>query len=76
MCFTRSSNLGSGGLPLSSVALNMHADLRHGTMPIAPPRIAKSTVEAVGRRIDALRRFGYPETEILGEASYSQTPLR
>jgi len=39
-------------------------------------RIAESAVEAVGGRIDALKKFGFPETEILGEAFYSQTPLR
>ena len=39
-------------------------------------RLAESAIEAVGGRIGTLRKLGYPETHILGESFYSQTPLR
>lgn len=39
-------------------------------------RLAESAIEAVGGRIGTLQQFGHPETHILGESFYSQTPLR
>jgi len=39
-------------------------------------RLAESAIEAVGGRIGTLQAFGHPETHILGESFYSQTPLR
>jgi hypothetical protein len=39
-------------------------------------RLAESAIETVGGRIGMLKKLGYPETHILGESFYSQTPLR
>jgi hypothetical protein len=39
-------------------------------------RLAESAIETVGARIETLKKLGYPETHILGESFYSQTPLR
>jgi hypothetical protein len=39
-------------------------------------RLAESAIETVGGRIETLKKLGYPETHILGESFYSQTPLR
>jgi hypothetical protein len=39
-------------------------------------RLAESAIETVGGQIGTLKKLGYPETHILGESFYSQTPLR
>jgi hypothetical protein len=39
-------------------------------------RLAESAIETVGGRIETLKKLGYPQTHILGEFFYSQTPLR
>jgi hypothetical protein len=39
-------------------------------------RLAESAIETVGGQVQTLKKLGYPETHILGEAFYSQTPLR
>jgi hypothetical protein len=39
-------------------------------------RLTESAIETVGGRIETLKKLGYPETHILGESFYSQTPLR
>ena len=42
----------------------------------AAARLAESAIETVGGQIGILKKLGNPETHILGESFYSQTPLR
>jgi len=39
-------------------------------------RVLENALEAFGGESDALRAFGHPETNILGESFYSQAPIR